>query len=234
MYFYTTEIDNNTLWLEADESLHAAKVLRLKPGTSVQVIDGNGGFYQATLIEANPRRCQLHIDSFIKPYRPIPYELHIAIAPTKNIDRLEWFLEKATEIGISEITPILCDRSERKQIKNERLDRILLSAIKQSQKAFLPKLNELTPLKTLIAQTQATQRYIAHCDEGERKSLKQSLQAQGSILILIGPEGDFSQAEIKLATAHNFRAVTLGTERLRTETAGIVACHTTSIMLTDV
>jgi 16S rRNA (uracil1498-N3)-methyltransferase len=156
------------------------------------------------------------------------YHLHIAIAPTKNMDRFEWFLEKATEIGIDEITPIICSRSERKVIKTERCNRILLSAMKQSLKVHLPKLNEAISLNDFLKQDYEGAKYIAHCEDGEKKELK-IVNKTEKYLILIGPEGDFSPKEIDLALHNQFKAVSLGTSRLRTETAGIVAVHTLNL-----
>ena len=154
--------------------------------------------------------------------------MHIAIAPTKNMDRFEWFLEKATEIGIDEITPIICSRSERKVIKTERCNRILLSAMKQSLKFHVPKLNEAISLNDFIKQDFEGTKYIAHCEEGNKTELKEKKKEKRT-LMLIGPEGDFSPTEIEMVLQYQFKAVSLGTSRLRTETAGIIAAHTINI-----
>ncbi|MFT5892575.1 MAG: 16S rRNA (uracil1498-N3)-methyltransferase, partial [Dokdonia sp.] len=162
---------------------------------------------------------------------PVPYKLHIAIAPTKLNDRFEWFLEKSTEIGITEITPIICDHSERKQIKEERFKKIVQSAMKQSLQAHLPVLHPMTTLKDFIAsQPQAHLSCIAHCEEGEKSPLTKELTAAKDILILIGPEGDFSSQEITQAVSKGYKEITLGNSRLRTETAGIVACHSIAFL----
>ena len=158
------------------------------------------------------------------------YNVHLAVAPTKMNDRYEWFLEKATEIGIDTITPILCDHSERKIIKHERFEKILHSATKQSLQTYLPKLNSSVSFKDFLKQEFSGQQFIAHCEESDRKSLKQVLQASEDVTILIGPEGDFSVKEIEMALQHNFIPVTLGETRLRTETAAIAACHTVSLI----
>jgi 16S rRNA (uracil1498-N3)-methyltransferase len=153
------------------------------------------------------------------------FRLHLAVAPTKMNDRFEWFLEKATEIGIQEITPIICDRSERKVINLERFEKIVLSAMKQSNEMFLPKLNDAVSFKEFIKQKNQGLQFIAHCEETDKKSLKESLQPNENVTLLIGPEGDFSEKEIALALENNYKPVTLGNTRLRTETAAVVACH---------
>ncbi|MEN8116270.1 MAG: RsmE family RNA methyltransferase, partial [Bacteroidota bacterium] len=155
---------------------------------------------------------------------------HIVIAPTKNIDRFEWFLEKCTEIGIDEITPILSEHSERKVIKPGRLEKIVVSAMKQSVKAYLPKLNELTSFNDLVKTSDAPAKFIAHCNGGEKPHLKNNIEPGKNVLILIGPEGDFSPAEVELAKENGFKEISLGTSRLRTETAGVVACHIVNLI----
>jgi 16S rRNA (uracil1498-N3)-methyltransferase len=156
--------------------------------------------------------------------------LHLAVAPTKNTDRFEWFLEKATEIGVDEITPILCEHSERKVIKDDRLEKVVISAMKQSLKAYLPKLNPLTPLKDLLNAEFEGKKFIAHCYDLDKRELKNELTESSSHLVLIGPEGDFSEEEIQLAITQQFIPVSLGESRLRTETAGVVACHTVNLL----
>jgi 16S rRNA (uracil1498-N3)-methyltransferase len=163
-------------------------------------------------------------------YHKMPYFLHIAIAPTKNIERLEWFLEKSTEIGISEITPLLCEHSERKIVKNDRLERVIISAAKQSVKAFFPKLNSLQEFNLLVTSKFDGEKYIAHCNKQDLPLLKNVISLKGKSLILIGPEGDFSPKEVSFALENGFKEISLGTSRLRTETAGIVACDTVSIL----
>jgi len=214
--------------LSSEESKHARKVLRKKEGDILNFTDGKGGFYKAEITVADTRKCRLQIISSEQKRKQHSYHLHIAIAPTKNMDRYEWFLEKATEIGIDEITPIICDHSERKVLKTERCNRILLSAMKQSLKFHLPKLNEPISLTDFLKSNVDGTKYIAHCEDGEKLDLKTVNKTEKTI-ILIGPEGDFSQKEIDLALQNQFKGVSLGTSRLRTETAGIIAVHTINI-----
>ena len=204
--------------------------LRLNIGDEVQLIDGKGGFHRAKIIDPNPKKCSVEIIESTLDYGKRNHYLHIAIAPTKNIDRFEWFLEKATEIGIDTITPILCDHSERKVIKLDRFEKILQSAMKQSLQCYLPTINELTPFNNFVNQDFKGQKYIAHCEDSDRKSLKNQLKPDQDIVILIGPEGDFSVKEIETALQHNFIPVTLGNTRLRTETAAIAACHSVAFV----
>jgi 16S rRNA (uracil1498-N3)-methyltransferase len=180
---------------------------------------------EAEIADANPKKCRLTIVNSALDFGKRNFHLHIAIAPTKNIDRFEWFLEKATEIGIDEITPLLTSHSERKTINAERLEKILVSAMKQSLKAYLPQLHELTTFKELIINNKTENKFIAYCDEIQKIHLKDLATKGNNTLILIGPEGDFSPEEIKLAIENGFKVVSLGESRLRTETAGIVACH---------
>ena len=228
MQLFYLENPKDEIILSTEESKHTTKVLRKKEGDILNFTDGKGGFYKAEITLADSRKCILKIISSDQKGKQHNYHLHIAIAPTKNMDRFEWFLEKATEIGIDEITPIICSRSERKVIKTERGNRILLSAMKQSLKHHLPKLNEAINLNDFIKQDFEGAKYIAHCEDGEKKELK-TVSKTEKTLILIGPEGDFSPKEIELALQNQFKAVSLGTSRLRTETAGIVAVHTINI-----
>jgi 16S rRNA (uracil1498-N3)-methyltransferase len=214
--------------LSSEESKHATKVLRKKEGDILNFTDGKGGFYKAEITGADTKKCRLQIISSDQEPKQHSYHLHIAIAPTKNMDRYEWFLEKATEIGVDEITPIICDHSERKVLKTERCNRILLSAMKQSLKFHLPKLNEAIPLKDFLKQDFEGNKYIAHCEDGEKTELRKEEKADKTT-VLIGPEGDFSPAEIEIALLNQFNAVSLGKSRLRTETAGLVAVHTINI-----
>lgn len=223
--FYVPDIKGSEVILNETESKHAVRVLRLKEDDRLQLIDGKGGFYTAKIASAHPKKCKLSITNSEFDYGKKDFSLHIAIAPTKNIDRFEWFLEKCTEIGIDEITPILSEHSERKVIKPERLEKILVSAMKQSVKAYLPKLNKLTSLKDLLESATENSKFIAHCNEGEKPHLKDVIDAEDNVLLLIGPEGDFSQEEVKMAKRNGFNEISLGTSRLRTETAGVVACH---------
>jgi 16S rRNA (uracil1498-N3)-methyltransferase len=223
--FYVPNISGSEIILDETESKHAIRVLRLQKGDQIQVVDGKGGFYLAEIADANPKKCRLTIVNSALDFGKRNFHLHIAIAPTKNIDRFEWFLEKATEIGIDEITPLLTSHSERKTINAERLEKILVSAMKQSLKAYLPQLHELTTFKELIINNKTENKFIAYCEEIQKIHLKDLATKGNNTLILIGPEGDFSPEEIKLAIENGFKVVSLGESRLRTETAGIVACH---------
>jgi len=224
--FYTPDIQpaHPQYFLNEEESKHCIRVLRLSVGDEVQLIDGRGGFYTASIRDAHPKRTILNIKSVKTEFNKRNHYLHIAIAPTKNIERLEWFLEKATEIGIDEISLIICQRSERKEAKTDRLNKIITSAVKQSIKAYHPILNEAEPLSKLIEKQNDGQKFIAHCDKGDKISLKDAVKSNGKYLILIGPEGDFTPKEIDDALNNDFKAITLGESRLRTETAALEAC----------
>ncbi len=224
--FYTPDIDASspTYYLNEEESRHCSKVLRLQAGEQIQLIDGKGNFFTASIVDAHSKRTQLQIISVQKEFSKRNHYLHIAVAPTKNIERLEWFLEKATEIGIDEISLILCQRSERKEAKVERLNKIITAAIKQSIKAYHPVLNEVTVLNKLLAAPFEGQKFIAHCELGDKEAIKNILKPSGRCLILIGPEGDFAPKEIADALNNDFKAITLGESRLRTETAALEAC----------
>ena len=224
--FYCPEILEDSYYLNSEESKHCIKVLRKNEGDLINLIDGIGAFYEVRITIASQKKVHFEI---VKSWKEEArdYKLHIAIAPTKNNDRLEWFLEKATEIGIDEITPIICHHSERKVVKEERLKKIILSATKQSLKSKIPILHPAKPLKEFISVKNTAGCFIAHCEEKEKKNL-QSVVTKNT-LILIGPEGDFSTTEIDLALANNFTPIALGNSRLRTETAGLVACHTIAL-----
>jgi 16S rRNA (uracil1498-N3)-methyltransferase len=198
----------------------------MQTGDSIIVIDGKGGYYEAEITLPHHKRCEFRIVKATQNFGKRNYRLHIAIAPTKNIERIEWFIEKATEIGIDEITPLLCRFSERKNVKDERLEKIIVSAAKQSKKAYFPVLNPLTPFDQFLKSAKAENCYIAHCYEQDKKQLSIELKGQKDVLILIGPEGDFSKEEVESAMKAGFVPVTLGDSRLRTETAGVVACTT--------
>jgi len=224
--FYTPDIEPShpQYFLSEEESKHCVRVLRLNAADEVQLIDGRGGLYIAQIKDAHPKRTILQVISVQQKYQERNHYLHIAIAPTKNIERLEWFLEKATEIGIDEISLIICQRSERKEVKTDRLNKIITSAIKQSLKAYHPVLNEPETLAKLLSRNFDGQKFIAHCDEGDKGTLKESIGLKGKYLILIGPEGDFTPKEIDEALNNDFKAITLGESRLRTETAALEAC----------
>lgn len=228
MQLFFIENPESEIFLSKEESKHATKVLRKKKGDILNFTDGKGKFYIAEITVADTKKCRLQIISSEQKPKQHNYHLHIAIAPTKNMDRYEWFLEKAIEIGIDEITPIICYHSERKFLKTERCNRILLSAMKQSLKFHLPKLNEAISLKEFLKQDFEGNKYIAHCEDGEKTELRKEEKANKTT-VLIGPEGDFSASEIKMALQNQFKAVNLGTSRFRTETAGIVAVHTINI-----
>jgi len=225
--FYNPTITQNgeIFSFDKEESKHIIKVLRKKEGDNLYVTNGLGGLFKTEITLASDSKCLVKIVSSEKS-EPSKYYLHLAVAPTKMNDRFEWFLEKATEIGISEITPIICDHSERKVIKTDRFDKIILSAMKQSLHYHLPKLNEPILFKDFIKQQKSEGlNLIAHCEETDKKSLKEVVKPNKDVTILIGPEGDFSEKEIKLALENKYIPVTLGNTRLRTETAAVVACH---------
>ena len=229
--FYNPEINENSQFFSFDreESKHIIKVLRKKDTDILFVTNGLGFLFKTEITLASDTKCTVKIISFEKE-KPMPYQLHLVVAPTKMNDRFEWFLEKATEIGVTEITPIICDHSERKQIKTDRFDKIILSAMKQSNQLYLPKLNEPIAFKDFIKVKNEGLQLIAHCEEQNKKSLKNVLKPNEKITILIGPEGDFSPKEIQLALEQNYIPITLGTTRLRTETAAIVACHSVAFV----
>lgn len=222
---------NQKIAFDKDESRHIVKVLRKKAGDKLRVTNGKGDFFTSEIIDSNHNKCVISLLEKETP-EPLPYHLHLAVAPTKLNDRYEWFLEKAVEIGVHEITPIICDHSERTKIKEERYEKIVLSAMKQSLKAELPKLNGAISFADFIKGNsfQKTNRFIAHCATGEKNSLKEVLKPNEQVLILIGPEGDFSEKEINRAIQNGFSAVSLGTTRLRTETAAVVACHSVAFV----
>lgn len=229
--FYAPDIEL-THQLPEEESMHCVRVLRLKEGDKISITDGKGSFYTAVISAAHQKRCLVEIlEKHPQPALWTGY-LHLAIAPTKNMDRNEWFAEKATEIGFDELTFLNCRFSERKVIKNERIEKILVSAIKQSLKARLPKLNEMTPFETFIRQPFEGQKFIAHCHDGEKQELKKCIDPTGNALILIGPEGDFCEEEVAKAIEQGFIPVSISNSRLRTETAALVACHTLNLFHT--
>ena len=224
--FYTPDIASNNYTLNQEESKHCSKVLRLIAGDIVYLIDGRGGFYKAEITETGKKQVKLSVISKQEEYNKRNHYLHIAVAPTKNIERIEWFLEKATEVGIDEITLIICERSERKAVNKDRLKKIIISAIKQSVCAYHPKINDLVCFKHFIKQLKdnPVSKFIAHCQQGEKLSLSKQIMPHHSYLILIGPEGDFSPSEINIALKAGYKPVTLGNTRLRTETAALAAC----------
>jgi len=223
--FYTPDITADRYELNAEESWHCIKVLRLVTGDIVHLIDGRGGLYEAEILNDSRKAVTLGVLKTTREYQKRNHHLHIAVAPTKNIDRLEWFLEKATEIGIDEITPLVCDRSERKVVKEDRLNKVITSAVKQSLQAYHPVLNEMTGFKEFINLASSGTKMIAHCLDSEpRKFISDIIRSEGDYLILIGPEGDFTPNEVTLALQNDFKPLTLGNTRLRTETAALAAC----------
>lgn len=223
--FYTPDITQNTYTLNEEESKHCVRVLRLTVGAVVNLVDGKGGFYTAEITSDNPKKVALSILKVETEYHKRNHYLHIAVAPTKNIDRIEWFLEKATELGIDEITPIITDRSERRVVKEDRLNKVITSAVKQSIKAYHPKLNDAIAFDAFLKQPFEGEKLMAHCiDEGEKQYISQLVAPHQKYLILIGPEGDFTPEEVNLALNKGFKALTLGDNRLRTETAALAVC----------
>jgi 16S rRNA (uracil1498-N3)-methyltransferase len=229
--FYNNTISNKetTFTFDKEESKHIVKVLRKKDGDTIHITNGLGYLFVSEITIASERKCEVKITE-ARFFEPTKYKLHIAVAPTKINDRLEWFLEKATEIGIHEITPIICDHSERKVYKKERADKIVQAAMKQSLQYYLPIVNEPISFSEFIKKDISGEKFIAHCEETDKKSFKNELIPEKDIVILIGPEGDFSTKEINLAIQNNYIPVTLGNTRLRTETAALVACHTTALI----
>lgn len=229
-FFYVPNADSMNE-LPEEEAQHAVRVLRMEMGDEMMLMDGQGTFYRATVTEATKKRCLYRIEETLSQERQWQPHLHLAMAPTKNMDRTEWFAEKATEIGFDELTFLNCRWSERTVIKTERVDKILVSAMKQSHKAWKPILNGMTDFQTWMKQMEKVdaQKFICHCYEeeelGEKKPLKDVLKRGEDVVVLVGPEGDFSIDEVKMAEAMGFQSVTLGKSRLRTETAALVAVH---------
>ncbi len=218
--FYSTHISENTIVLDDNDSRHAIKVLRLTQGSELEIVDGFGNIYTSEIDTPNYKKCICKIVK-VRKEQPLPYTLHIAVAPTKNIDRFEWFLEKATELGITEITPVLCSNSERKNIKVERLDRILISAMKQSLKATKPKLNPMTTIKDVLSKQVDGLKLMAYCEAGKKKRFSELNTSIKKITVFIGPEGDFTPKEIAFGKENGFIPLSLGSSRLRTETAAL-------------
>ena len=224
--FYNPNINETTesFSFDKEESKHIVKVLRKKDADILFVTNGLGLLFKTEITLASDNKCTVQILA-VEKAETSKFRLHLAVAPTKMNDRYEWFLEKATEIGIHEITPIICDRSERKVINKERFEKILLTAMKQSNVLFLPKLNEAITFKEFVKRKNSGMQFIAHCEQTDKKTLKSLIKPGENVTLLIGPEGDFSEKEIALAVENNFIPVSLGNTRLRTETAAIVACH---------
>ena len=231
-FFYVPNA-NSVNELPEEEAQHAVRVLRMEMGDEMMLMDGEGVFYRAVVTEATKKRCLYRIEETLPQERQWQPHLHLAMAPTKNMDRTEWFVEKATEIGFDELTFLKCRWSERTVIKTERIEKILVSAMKQSHKAWKPVLNEMTDFKAFLHEIEKRekpmQKFICHCYEeeglGAKVMLKEAVKSGEDVLVLVGPEGDFSIEEVKMAEAQGFQSVTLGKSRLRTETAALVAVH---------
>lgn len=229
--FYAPDIDIDTIefTFDKEESKHIVKVLRKLEGSILHITNGKGFLFICEIILASEKKCVVKINEsqFTEARK---FRVHMVVAPTKMNDRYEWFLEKAAEIGVDEITPIICDHSERKIIKTERFDKILISAMKQSNQMYLPVLNEPIKLTDFLSKEISGQKFIAHCEETDKVELKDRIEKQQHYTLLIGPEGDFSTNEINKALASGYLPVALGNTRLRTETAAIVGCHTFALL----
>ena len=224
LLFYAPDLKGATHHLSEEESRHCSKDLRLKPGDEIFLTDGKGNLFRSVLADVNVRGCHVEIAELIEDYGRKNYKLHIGIAPTKNIERFEWFLEKATEIGIDEITPVICEHSERREIRIDRLNKVIASAMKQSLKTWHPLLNPPVSFDALIKKEITGKKFIAHLQENDPLHLKHNYKAGNDVIILIGPEGDFSGREVESAVKQGFEIISLGKSRLRTETAGVAAC----------
>ena len=231
--FYAPDLTTPRYTLGEEESKHCIRVLRLRRGDTLHLTDGRGTLYRCEIAEEDARRCTVRVVERFPDYERMPYRLTMAVAPTKNIERFEWFLEKATEVGVSEIVPLLCERSERRALKIERAERVVVSAMKQSLKAYRPTLRPLTPFGEAAAMPFEGRKFIAHCAPAQspegKAYLPATLRRGEAALILIGPEGDFSPEEIAFARANGFEEITLGAQRLRTETAAVAAVVMVSV-----
>ena len=230
--FYDSDFTAPEYMLSEEESRHAVKVLRLVEGDTLHITDGRGSLYRCEVVSAHQKHCLVRVVEHFEEFEKLTYRLTMAVAPTKNIDRYEWFLEKATEIGVAEFIPLLSEHSERKVIKAEREEKVITAAVKQSLKAYHPVLADITPFSEVVCKNFAGRKFIAHCNDAvkEKKYLASTLHKGEDVLILIGPEGDFSPEEVQLAVANGFEEITLGTQRFRTETAAVVAVDMVSIV----
>lgn len=228
--FYAPDIEK-TLMLPQSDSQHCVRVLRMQPGDELEIIDGKGHRFHCILVDAHSKHASVEIiEKFDSPLS-WSQQITLAVAPTKHMDRMEWMVEKLTEIGVNRIIPLLCQRSERKEIKTERLEKIAVSAMKQSLKSVLPEIWPMTPIKEVFDSFPESQRYVGYCDNSTPRQLLSGIyQPGGDVIVLIGPEGDFSPEEIRYAFKNGWEAITLGDNRLRTETAAIVACNTIHII----
>ena len=228
--FYTPDILSETYQLSEEESKHASRVLRLVEGDEIILTDGKGNWMPSEIIDAHPKRCLVKVIEKLESYHPHPYQLYMAVAPTKNINRFEWFLEKATEIGIDKIIPMLSEHSERKEIKQPRLNKVITSAMKQSLKAWHPTLCKMTSFSDILDIEFEGKKFIAWCEAGIDERMDKMINPGENVFILIGPEGGFSPAEIELAKNKGFVPVSISQSRLRTETAALVACHSVAFL----
>lgn len=230
--FYAPAITLPRYTLPEEESRHCVRVLRLGAGDPLHLTDGRGNLYRCEVEEPDARRCVVRVRETLADYGRLPYRLTMAVAPTKHIERFEWFLEKATEVGIEAVVPLDCERSERRILKPEREQKVLIAAMKQSLKACLPTLHPLTPLREVLERPFAGRRFIAHCGAPVRRKgyLPDLLHRGEEALVLIGPEGDFSPEEVALAVERGFEEITLGDQRLRTETAAVAATVMVSVV----
>lgn len=228
--FYAPDIHGNSYQLSEEESKHATRVLRLAEGSEVILTDGQGKWMISEIVDAHPKKCLIQVKESIENYKAPKYHLEMAVAPTKNINRYEWFLEKATEIGIDVFHPLLCEHSERKLIKKERLEKVITSAMKQSLKAWHPELNNLLAFEDFVKQDFDGKKLIAWCEANPEERMEKYLQKNEKALICIGPEGGFSPEEIHLAKENGFIPLSISASRLRTETAAIVACHSVAFI----
>jgi len=228
--FYTSQIDHEEAMLSEEESRHIIKVLRMAVGDPVDIVDGMGNYYTGKIRVPDPKACQVSIRNVTSDYLQREYYLQIAIAPPKSTERFEWFLEKATEIGVDEISPIICERSERNHIRHDRSQKILIAAMKQSGRALLPRLNREISLGEFLKQSVADVKLIAHCHTSPDQQIDSEPLMNRKWIILIGPEGDFTPGEIEASRQKAYREINLGEAVFRTETAGIIACHTISLL----
>ena len=224
--FYSSAITGDTCVLDESESRHCIRVLRMREGSVVRITDGNGNIYEGVVSSADAKSCRIRITGIVYSDTTKDYTVHIAISPLKNHERLEWFTEKCVEIGLDELTPVICHNTEKEIIKPDRLNGIIVAAMKQSLKAFRPVLNNPVTFVDFVRKDFTGKKLIAHCKNDIERNSIGSLYLKGeTVTILIGPEGDFTEAEINLAMVNGFQPVHLGKSRLRTETAGIAACH---------
>lgn len=231
---YVPDVEGQELALPEEESRHAIKVLRSKEGDELRLVDGKGGIYKARITHIDKKRCEVRIEDERQGFGERSYFLTLAVAPTKNDQRFEWFLEKATEMGVDRIVPLIGARSEKSRIKRDRFHKILVAAMKQSNKAYLPELSDPVPFEEYLENLGNQQVFIAHCYKGmERTPMKDLYEKGRNVTVMIGPEGDFTEQEVEAAVKKGAEAISLGKAVLRTETAAVAACHTIALMNQD-